>query len=208
MAWRSRSTRVRAGTLVAWAILASSAAHAEDGGVPQARQVVEHFHRSLVALAAGEYPDVAARVAMLAPLVTASHDLGYIARFTLRRQWPELTEQQRGAFIEAFTDLSVMTYATRFESVTPDTFRISGAAAASRGRVQVEAAIHPPEAEPIPLSYLLHESDGEWRIINIIADGVSDLALKRAEYQRVLTEQSFEGLLGHLRQATIAMVDS
>ena len=110
MAWRSRSTRVRAGTLVAWAILASSAAHAEDGGVPQARQVVEHFHRSLVALAAGEYPDVAARVAMLAPLVTASHDLGYIARFTLRRQWPELTEQQRGAFIEAFTDLSVYDY--------------------------------------------------------------------------------------------------
>ena len=208
MVWRSRLLQVRAATLVALAILVAAEAPAQDPGAPLARQVVEQFHRSLVDLAAGDYPDVAARVAVLEPLVTASHDLRYIARFTLRRQWPDFTDEQRAAFIEAFTNLSVMTYATRFESVTPDTFRISGVAAASRGRVEVEAAIHPPEAAPIPLSYLLHERDGEWRIINIIADGVSDLALKRAEYQRVLTEQSFNGLLDHIRQLTMAMVES
>jgi phospholipid transport system substrate-binding protein len=49
---------------------------------------------------------------------------------------------------------------------------------------------------------LLQQRDGRWRIINIIADGVSDLALKRAEYQRVLAAGSIEDLIAELeRQA-------
>ena len=69
----------------------------------------------------------------------------------------------------------------------------------------MEAAINPTDAAPIALNYLLHNRDGRWRIINIIADGVSDLALKRAEYQRVLEEQSFAGLLAHLEKLTVAL---
>ena len=52
------------------------------------------------------------------------------------------------------------------------------------GRAQVQTAIVRPGEADIPLEYLLQQKDGAWRIINIVADGVSDLALKRAEYQR------------------------
>ena len=48
------------------------------------------------------------------------------------------------------------------------------------------AAIVRPDAADVPLEYLLEQRPDGWKIINIIADGVSDLALKRAEYQRVL----------------------
>jgi phospholipid transport system substrate-binding protein len=53
------------------------------------------------------------------------------------------------------------------------------------------------------LEYLLErEADGTWRIINIVADGVSDLALKRAEYQRLFASGGIEGLLAELERQT------
>jgi phospholipid transport system substrate-binding protein len=54
----------------------------------------------------------------------------------------------------------------------------------------------------VSLEYLLHEGDGGWRIINIVADGVSDLALKRAEYQRVFASGGLDGLVAELEQQT------
>ncbi len=202
MAWSSSSSLAASLTLLALVALGGPAALGNDGA---ARRVVEEFQQQLVALAAGTPLDLESRLAALRPVVEASHDLPYIARFTLRRQWPDLTEAQRAEFVRAFTDLSVMTYATRFESVTADTFIIRDVNAASRGRIQVVAAINRPDGDPIPLDYLLQAGEGRWRIINIIADGVSDLALKRAEYQRVFQERSFAGLVEHLDELTAAL---
>jgi phospholipid transport system substrate-binding protein len=50
----------------------------------------------------------------------------------------------------------------------------------------------------VSLDYMLEQKDGAWRIINIIADGVSDLALKRAEYQRILASGSIDDLIREL----------
>jgi ABC-type transporter MlaC component len=50
--------------------------------------------------------------------------------------------------------------------------------------------------------YLLQRDGEDWEIINIVADGVSDLALKRAEYQRLFASGGIDGLIAALeRQA-------
>ena len=38
----------------------------------------------------------------------------------------------------------------------------------------------------------------DWRIINIIANGISDLALKRSEYTSILKREGFEVLLAKI----------
>ena len=48
----------------------------------------------------------------------------------------------------------------------------------------------------------LRQGDKGWRIINIVADGVSDLALKRAEYQRVLAHGTLDSLIKELETQT------
>jgi phospholipid transport system substrate-binding protein len=54
----------------------------------------------------------------------------------------------------------------------------------------------------VSLEYLLQRAGTDWRIINIVADGVSDLALKRAEYQRLFGSGGIEGLIAELEQQT------
>lgn len=143
------------------------------------------------------------RYRALEPVIVATHDLPYIAEFALRRQWPSLTEAGRERFIAAFQRLSVMTYAARFGNVASDAFRpLETGEPDGNARVQVATGIKREGQPDVSLEYLLQQNAQRWRIINIIADGVSDLALKRAEYQRVFADGGIEGLIAELEQQT------
>ena len=143
------------------------------------------------------------RYKALEPLIVATHDLPYIAEFALRRQWPQIAEADRARFIAAFQRLSVMTYAARFVNVGPNTFRpIAPGAAAEAGRAQVTTAVARAGQPDVSFEYLLQQGSGGWRIVNIVADGVSDLALKRAEYQRVLASGTLDTLIQELEAQT------
>ena len=40
----------------------------------------------------------------------------------------------------------------------------------------------------------------DWRIINVVVDGISDLALKRSNYVNILNELGFDALIKELNQ--------
>ena len=143
------------------------------------------------------------RYKTLEPLIVATHDLPYIAEFALRRQWPQIAEADRARFVAAFQRLSVMTYAARFANVGPNTFRpIALGSAAEAGRAQVTTAIARAGQPDVSFEYLLQQGGGGWRIVNIVADGVSDLALKRAEYQRILANGTLDTLIKEIEAQT------
>jgi len=146
---------------------------------------------------------VSERYRALEPAIVKTHDLPYIAEFALRRQWPMLKDEERQRFVAAFQRLSVMTYAARFGNVAPDAFRpLEAGMPDANGRVQVKTAIKREGQADVSLEYLLQQNGDDWKIINIVADGVSDLALKRAEYQRVFASGGIEGLIAELDRQT------
>ena len=163
---------------------------------------VTSLQKGLVAAAsARSNVTIAERYRELEPLIVATHDLPYIAEFALRRQWSSLAAEDRQRFVAAFQRLSVMTYAARFGDVAPDAFRpMEAGAPDANGRVEVTTAIKREGQPDVTLEYLLQQDGQGWRIINIVADGVSDLALKRAEYQRLFASGGIGGLIAELEQ--------
>jgi phospholipid transport system substrate-binding protein len=144
--------------------------------------------------------DVEERYRRLDPAVTATHDLPYIAELTIRREWSALDPDERQRFVTAFERLSVMTYASRFAALKPGMFKVTESRRVGDDRAQVEATLTTPKGEMIPFEYLLHDTQDGWKIINILADNVSDLALKRAEYREVLDKGSIDDLIRHVDQ--------
>jgi len=187
-------------------LLFSSAAWATDSA-PLA--TINTLHAGLIAAAERRHQPWAERYAALQPLVTASHDLDYIGRFTLRRQWPELSAEEQAQFRKAFEQLAVANYVARFGSLQAARFEILGEAALPRGRHEVMTILKPAAAEPVTLNYVLQQSDGgSWRIINVVANDVSDLALKRAEYQRLFSAGGLPELLKELAAQAARLEDS
>lgn len=193
--------RVRSiATLLAAVAFAAAAQPELELDTPRA--TIESLHAGLVEAAREAGASVEARYRLLEPVVVATHDLPYIAEFALRRQWAGLSEDERARFVAAFERLSVMTYASRFGAVTAETFRIESVQEPDGNRSRVQAAIARSNADDVPLEYMLELRDGQWRIINIVADGVSDLALKRAEYQRALASGTIDDLIADLEAQT------
>jgi phospholipid transport system substrate-binding protein len=168
----------------------------EGDDSPQA--AIEHLWSALESASSAAAVDE--RYRRLDPVVTATHDLPYIAELTIRREWASLSSEQKERFIAAFERLSVMTYASRFAALKPDMFKVTESRQVGDDRAQVEATLTTPKGEMIPFEYLLHETPSGWKIINILADNVSDLALKRAEYREVLDKGSIDDLIKHIEQ--------
>ena len=149
----------------------------------------------------------AGAVAALYAQIEASHDFPYIARVVLGRYWRGLAPDDQAAFIDRFTALSLATYASRFAEFSGESFDILGESQSAFGQRSVEAKLVTRSGEHA-FEYLLRgsEEDG-WRIVNIIVDGVSDLALKRAEYATLFADKGFNGLMAELDRQRLSLLD-
>jgi phospholipid transport system substrate-binding protein len=186
--------------------LALRAPAASAAGVADAVVVIERLQAALVEVAEIE-PDLnlAARYDRLAPVVLETHDLATMARLTVRRFWREWSEEDRAAFTDVFVRLSITTYASRFAAVGPDTLAVLGGSEDGAERVEVNALVRRTAAEDVPMDYLLQLEDGQWRIINVFADGASELSLMAAEYYDIIESRGFDALLATLEDKIAAL---
>jgi len=179
----------------------------EASAVREATAVVASLHDALFELGAGKELSIDQRYILLVPIVNETHDLPFIARFVLRRFWDDLDATERAQFVERFATLSVMNYASRFAGFDPEMVDVSGAESVNATRVQVDATLQTPEDGELTLSYTLHRADEKWMIVNIVASGVSDLALRRSEYSKVMNEDGYDGLLKYVEGQTARLAE-
>ena len=121
-------------------------------------------------------------------------DTALIAKVVLGREWKSLDVQSREDFIALFNRLTITTYVNQFDSYNGETFEITSIEPMKKNRYLVKSRITRIQDEPVSLNYIVHETEGSWKIISVIANGVNDLSLKRAEYTVVIKENGYTGL--------------
>ena len=178
-------------SLAVQAALPAPAAAAEG-----AEAKVDRFHAALIAaMQAGGFGE---RMALLEPAVAEFFDVATVARISVGASWRGLSEERRAAFVRLLERLILATYADRFDSYSGQRFVRLEVATASTGTV-VKSQIQRASGEPVNLDYYFR---GE-RVFNVVADGVSDLSLRRADYASIIRSQGFDALVEHV-QADIA----
>lgn len=172
-----------------------------DVGPESPAAVVERFQSELVSvMKAAERLGYRGRYARLAPAVRRSHDLATIARISVGPYWDGLDDAQRARLIETFGELSIATYAHRFDGYSGERFQTQSSEDLSAEVAGVRSLFTQAGGGEIRFDYVLHKDDRGWRIVNIVVDGVSDLALKRAEYAEILSRDGFGALIAALEE--------
>jgi phospholipid transport system substrate-binding protein len=167
------------------------------------RAVVERLQSGLLALMrAADTLGFDGRARVLEPLFDDTHDSPAIAELSLKDAWSGLTAAQRAEFTAELRALAIATYAGRFAGFSGERFQVDSDKPVRGGGAMVRTTLVKADGSRVALDYLLHRAEGRWRILNIVADGVSDLALKRAEYASLLAREGFAGLLATLRAQT------
>ncbi len=161
-----------------------------------AQKIVEEFQNELIAtMQAGQKLGFQGRYQQLESAIKNSHDLVKIARIVVGREWKQLSEEQQTRLVDAFSHLSVSTYAYNFKQYDREQFKFLGQEETTRGGVIIHSVLLIPSDKDVKFDYMLKKKGDKWKIINIIANGVSDLALRRSEYTSVLKRQGFEALI-------------
>ncbi len=166
-----------------------------------ARQIVEEFQDRLIdVMKQGKELGFQGRYDKLDTAVRKSHDLPKIARIVVGKQWEELTPEQQVKLETVFSQLSVSAYAHNFKDFSGESFAFVSEEETGRGGVVIHTNLKIPGEKDVKFDYMMKKKDDGWQIINIIADGVSDLALKRSDYTSVLNREGFDALIAKINE--------
>ncbi len=185
--------------LVSYLLTASAFAQTESSA--SAKQIVEKFQSDLIAvMKEGKQLGYAGRYEKLKEAVINSHDLSKIARIVVGKEGEKLSEEQQQKLDEVFSKLSIASYAHNFKDYSGESFVFDSEEQTTRGGVVIHSHLVIPDDKPVKFDYMLKEKGNSWRIINIIANGVSDLALKRSEYTTILQREGFDALIAKINE--------
>jgi phospholipid transport system substrate-binding protein len=170
-----------------------------QAGTAEAKSVVDKLHTTLLdVMKRADALGYSGRYDTLAPVVSDSFDFDTIGEKLLGRYWAGLNADQKKLFLETFEQLSTATYAARFDGFKNETFRDVSQETKGDWTI-VTAELVKSDGDTVQFKYIL-ESDGErWQILNVFADGVSELAARKAEYAGVMKDRGFDALIARLR---------
>lgn len=175
--------RLTAGMVLAVAAFAVALA---QSATPTA--AVERLHAGLLEVMQGaDDLDYEARYQQLEPTIRSSYDFPFMTRIAVGPTWGDLDEAQRLRLTELFAEMSIASYAARFNGFNGERFEILGEEPAPRDNILVQSRIVRPADDPVALNYVLKEFDDGWRVIDVILDSkFSELARQRSEFAAVL----------------------
>ncbi len=186
--------------LLTVALLASPLAFAQGASKSDAQQgpaqVVEGLHSVLIkAMKAGSQAGFKGRYDLIQPVVEHDFDFHFIGDMVLGQDWSKLTPAEQKQFVQTLRHYTIANYASQFDSYGGEHFTDAKVSDYRQGIKLVHTQLVDSTGKHHDFVYMLHQTGGKWRVINVIADGVSDLSLKRSQYQSVFENQGFATLI-------------
>jgi len=123
-----------------------------------------------------------------------------IAKVILSRHWKTLNKQSQADFIDLFNRLTISTYVNRFDSFSGEVFSNLTIEQMKENRFMVKTEFMRTDDKPVSFNYIVQDDGAGWKIISVIANGINDLSLKRADYSAIIKEKDFAALVASLKE--------
>ena len=140
--------------------------------------------------------------------IVNSKFLPYIARYNMaqrvvgRRYWNSSSAAQHEAFVDAFKNMVVSTYAAALASYDGDKVRIYPirGGIGNRSSVQVKTTIVRKNGQVIPVTYYMMRTNKGWRIYDFSVENISMVNSYRSQFAPVLASSGMNGLITKLQR--------
>jgi len=123
-----------------------------------------------------------------------------MAKRSLGPQWAQLNEEERLEFVRLYAQLLRDTYSSRFDRYTDEKVEflqetLQGDYAEVRTRLTSSKF-------NLDVDYRMLQRAGDWRVYDIVVDGISLVHSYREQFAKIIRTYSYEGLVSKLRQKT------
>lgn len=164
-----------------------------------ARMVEDLGTQTAKALASPQAQKPAERREMLRELVRKGFDLELTSQFVLGKYWHGASQEQRGEFMELFTEYLLNSYARHLASFRAESLSVVASNPVGDKDILVETNVEGPDGPATPVWRVRAVGDG-YKIIDVTVDGMSLALTQRREFASVVNRVGLEGLLKLLRE--------
>jgi phospholipid transport system substrate-binding protein len=202
-------SKTRTSSRPALAALACAAAAAFLAVVPagparaaaEPAAVVEQTTGAVIAILTDQKLSTEEKRKRVEDVVLQRVDFETLSKLVLARNWSRFSEPQRSEFMALFKNHLSMTYGRNVESYKNEKVNITGSRNETGGDATVKTKIlRGGGSNDILVDYRLRQRDGEWKIIDVIIEGVSLVSNFRSQFQDVIASGGPEQLLSLLRE--------
>jgi len=157
---------------------------------------------------AGDEMSYQQRYELLQPVVSRVFDTRRMAFFLFGRTWSTLDDAAQQRFVDRFERLTTATYASRFDSFSGQAFEQVDAQQTSERRARVTTRLERPDKDSVEFVYLMGRDDERgWQVLNVVANGVSDLAIRRSQYGRLYERGGLDAVIDDIQDEVAQLED-
>jgi len=188
-------------TLAAGAALATLPISASRAAAPAVDTIQGFYDTLLSVMQQAKALGVKGRYEKLDPAIRKAFNLPLMTRLSVGPDWVKLSPDEQKSLTAAFSDLSVSTYAARFNDFSGEHFDVDPNPTPTTGGVIVNTKLVETSGEGVQLNYLMRDGEAGWQILDVFLKGtVSELATRRSEFSTVLRRDGAQALV-HLIQS-------
>ncbi len=129
-------------------------------------------------------------------IVLPHFDFEYMSQMVLAKFWQRATPAQKKAFVDEFRTLLVRTYATSLNQYTDQKLTFKPFRADARPELAtVHSEVAQPGGFPIPIDYRLRLEGGQWKVFDVVIDGVSLVTNYRSSFAKEVRDAGLDSLI-------------
>jgi phospholipid transport system substrate-binding protein len=143
--------------------------------------------------------NLARRADAFEPIVRDFYDMTAVSALVVGPGWATLSASDRTAVTKALTRHSAVSLARNFTKYSGERFTVAPDVV-GRGELQLVSVTIATGGSGDTIVYRMRNAGGQWRIIDAVAHGVSQLALQRADLSSTIAAGGATGLVTKLAQ--------
>jgi len=124
-----------------------------------------------------------------------------LSRLTLGRNWRKFNGDQKKEFIQLYRSILEKAYLDRILAYTDEKVTFGKETMLSKKKAEVQTHIITKSVE-IPIYYRVYLKDGEWKVYDVIIEGISLVKNYRTQFREILANNPPEEVLEILRKKT------
>ena len=169
-----------------------------------ARAVIAETVEEVLAVLRDKSVSTQSRIRSIEEIVYGRFDLEVMSRLVLARNWKRFSEKQKAEYVEEFKRYLTNSYGSRIERYDQQTVEILGEREEPRGDVVVKTKVVGGEFEGALVDYRLRNQTGDWRVIDVVIEGISMVSNYRDQFKSIVSRGGPELLLKKLREKNAA----
>ena len=171
---------------------------------PGPREVIDETANQVLVVLRDKSLEKQQKIHRIEDIAYARFDFDTISRLVLARNWNSLSDSQQREFVKEFKEHLSVTYGRNVDSYSNEKVVIVSDREEARGDWTVKTKIIRSTGDDFQVDYRLRQKDADWKIIDVVIEGVSLIANFRSQFQDIISSGGIDHLITLLREKNAA----